>query len=145
MNNINLLVSENNKKKLENSDLEQLFFELNNLNSNLSNYEIINSHYINIENYNINEQPLGYIMKKIHYNNDYLFYREHNIKELLKICDFYNINLKKIKIKKENLINIIINFENNISNLLIVEKRIQKWNYIYELIFDNKMKKYILW
>lgn len=134
-NNINLIVEEEENK--EKNNLEILFFELNNLNSILSNSEI--------QYNNIYEQPLGYIMKKIHMNNDYLFYKEHNIKELLKICDFYNIILKKSQIKKEFLINIIINFENNISNLLIVEKRIQNWNYIYELMYDNKMKKYILW
>jgi len=135
MNNINLIVKE--KENNEKNNLEILFFELNNLNSILSNTEI--------QYNNIYEQPLGYIMKKIYINNDYLFYKEHSIKELLKICDFYNIILKKSQIKKEFLINIIINFENNISNLLIVEKRIQNWNYIYELMYDNKMKKYILW
>jgi hypothetical protein len=71
-------------------------------------------------------------------------YEKYCMKELYKICDYYDI--KKIsKCKKMELINIILAFENDDLNNYIVCKRKIMWTFIEELNNDNKMKKYISW
>jgi hypothetical protein len=78
---------------------------------------------------------------------NYLYYDTCNVKELLKICQYYDIakNNKITKGKKQDLINIIVWFENLAENYDIVCQRNKMWSYITELNNDSKMKKYLLW
>jgi hypothetical protein len=78
---------------------------------------------------------------------DYIYYDTCNVKELLKICQYYDIakNNKITKGKKQDLINIIVGFENLSENYDIVCQRNKMWAYIAELNNDSKMKKYLLW
>ena len=71
-------------------------------------------------------------------------YEKYSLKELHKICDYYE--MKKItKYKKMELINIIMAFEEDDNNSYIVAKRRIMWTFMEELNRDDKMKKYILW
>jgi hypothetical protein len=75
-------------------------------------------------------------------------YRENfTVKELITICDFYGI-AKEIKInkcKKEEIILFLVQFEEEESNIEIVNKRKLMWYYINELKKNTFMKKFILW
>jgi hypothetical protein len=68
-----------------------------------------------------------------------------NVKQLGLICEYYgNKNIKVSKLKKQELIENIIMFENNPQNLIKVLKRKQQWHYLEELKNDGFFKKYIL-
>jgi hypothetical protein len=75
------------------------------------------------------------------------YYDTCTVKELIKICQYYDItkNSKIVKGKKQDLINAIVWFENAVENYAIVQQRHQMWLYIKELNNDPKMKKYLLW
>ena len=70
-----------------------------------------------------------------------------NVKQLTIICDYYDItkNIRMAKLKKQDIIEQIILFENTPENFDIVMKRKELWYYIGELKNDKIMKKYILW
>lgn len=72
----------------------------------------------------------------------------YNIKQLLLICDYYGISkgmLKISKMKKQDIIEQIVLFENDDKNLEIVGKRKEMWYYVEELKRDKFMKKFLLW
>jgi hypothetical protein len=83
----------------------------------------------------------------LNYYNSELYYNGCTVKDLLRICQYYEIdkNIKSAKCKKQDIIATIIYFENEPENYYIVEKRNKMWKYIYALKDDNKMKKYIIW
>jgi hypothetical protein len=64
----------------------------------------------------------------------------YTVKQLLKICDYYDIPKKT---KKVDIINDIMVFENNPENKQMVLKRKQMWFYIAELKNDKKMRVYV--
>lgn len=86
-------------------------------------------------------------------NDDYIVFNYYNysnnctIKELMLICEFYNIakDLKSKKANKEMIINSIQIYENDPENYEIVAKRHNFWFYIQELKNDKFMKKFVLW
>ena len=65
----------------------------------------------------------------------------HTIKQLLKICEYYDI--PKRTIKKMDIINVIMEFEMNPLNKHIVLRRKRMWFYISELKNDKKLKQHI--
>jgi hypothetical protein len=69
------------------------------------------------------------------------------VTDLLKICEYYALskNIKMAKYKKQEIIDAIYLFENDIFNNDIVEKRKRLWKNIKELSEDKIMKKYIIW
>ena len=71
----------------------------------------------------------------------------YTLKQLLFICEYYNISkgVKINKMKKQDIIEQIILFENDMSNFNIVTKRKQLWYFMNELKNDKFMKKYIIW
>jgi hypothetical protein len=79
--------------------------------------------------------------------HDETYYGEFTVKELLKICSYYGIDkdVKATKCKKNDIVSTIIYYESLPENYEIVEKRVRFWEYIDELLNDDKMKKYILW
>lgn len=79
--------------------------------------------------------------------NNEEFYEEYTIKELLRICNYYDIekNIKMAKYKKQDIISSVVYFESLPENNTIVLKRHKLWSYIIELKLDPKMKKYVLW
>ena len=71
----------------------------------------------------------------------------YTLKQLLFICEYYNISkgIKLNKMKKQEIIEQIILFENDMSNFNIVTKRKQLWYFMNEIKNDKFMKKYIIW
>lgn len=126
MENINIILDEDNyNNDININDLEMIkdFENLDFENSEFENFNEINNDFIfsEIKNYDIN----------------------YTTKELYLICDYYEITNKRLK--KMDLINLILFFENNPDNYEIVEKRQQFWFYMKELKEDKFMKKFIIW
>jgi hypothetical protein len=71
----------------------------------------------------------------------------YTVKELLLICDYYGIakEIKNNKYNKEEIINVLIQFENDPMNYKIFMRRQSMWYYIDKLKNDKFMKKYVLW
>lgn len=91
---------------------------------------------------------LTHFIDKDFYGNDELYYHhEYTVKELLKICEYYNIDkdIKSSKCKKQDIVSTLVYFEGLSENYEIVRKRNLMWAYMKELLNDNKMKKYVLW
>ena len=79
-------------------------------------------------------------------NNEF-FYQEYTVKELLRICNYYDIekHVKSSKCKKQDIIASIVYFESLPEKVEIVNKRHMMWSYITELTNEPKMKKYVFW
>lgn len=75
---------------------------------------------------------------------DYTF--NYKIKDLHLICDYYNFlkEVKQNKYNKEQIINKIVEFENDVNNSEIVCKRMNMWFHMNELKNDKFMRKFIL-
>jgi hypothetical protein len=69
------------------------------------------------------------------------------VKQLLLICEFYGLlkDVKTSKMKKQDIIEQILMFENNNDNYELVIRRKELWYYINELKEDKMMKKFIIW
>jgi len=117
------IYEEPNQDKEENITLSGLLDEINNN---------INFSFVNEEMFDA--MCYGY---KINYT----------VKELLLICDYYGIakEMKNNKYNKDEIINILVHFENDPINNNIFIKRQSMWYYINELKNDKFMKKYVLW
>lgn len=94
---------------------------------------------LNLNLLNMNNQ-IGYFSELTEYKNC-------TVKELLKICNYYDIedNVKMSKCKKQDIISTIQYYESLPENSDIVQKRKTMWFYIKELLDDSRMKKYIIW
>jgi len=69
-----------------------------------------------------------------------------NVKQLMLICEYYNMKDIRInKLKKQDIIEQIILFETNPENIEIVTKRKEMWYYIDELKNDKMMKRFVIW
>jgi len=125
-------------------------YEDNDFNKDLCDNSINISEELNIilnelEQKNISKavNPLKlneYAIKMVDYELNY------RLKDLYLICEYYNI-LKAVKTNKCNkneIINIILEFENDIANFDIVNKRKNMWFYINEIKNDKLLKKYLL-
>lgn len=73
-------------------------------------------------------------------------YNNYTVKELLKICNYYDIEhgIKNAKCKKQDIISTIQYYESLPENIGIVQQRKTMWFYIKELLNDPKMKKYVI-
>ena len=106
-----------------------------------------------LTNYNLSEMEYNiniyYSTKKMYdmYGINEEFYKRYTVKQLLRICDYYDIekNIKMAKYKKPEIISSIVYFESLPENAELVNKRHKVWSYITELIHDSKMKKYVIW
>ena len=68
----------------------------------------------------------------------------YNMKQLVTICNYYNIVCNKKAWKKMDYIKAIIEFEHNLENYDTVVRRKQMWFYMEELKNDKFMKQFIL-
>ena len=118
-------------------------------------YELEDTETEDLTNYNLsemdNDKNIYYSTKKMYddmyrINNEEV-YQLYTVKQLLRICDYYDIekNIKMAKYKKQDIILSIVYFESLPENAEIVNKRHKLWSYITELIHDSKMKKYVIW
>jgi len=78
-----------------------------------------------------------YLKLQLHYNDNF------TVKDLHKICDYYNIN--KRKLLKDQLVDEIALYELDTNNLLMVQTRKRMWFYMEELKNDKFFKKYVIW
>jgi len=99
--------------------------------------------------YNDNDETnMEYFLKKSNFGNDELFYEEeYTVKDLLKICNYYGLekDIRTSKCKKQDIIATLVYFESLAENAKIVQKRNRMWAYITELLYDQKMKKFVIW
>ena len=75
------------------------------------------------------------------------YYETHTVKELMKICEYYDLakNVKGAKCKKQDIVSTIVFFEAQPENKEIVNSRNKMWAYMRELAKDQKMKPYLIW
>ena len=144
--NININIIENNNDNIINSNSdcdddgenESENEALQLLLKEIENYQTKNylSEYENNNNYGST-----IIAKSLDYEINY------NIKQLIRICEYYGISkdIKINKLKKNEIINLLLMFEENIMNSEIVYKREQLWYFMSELKNDKFMKKFIIW
>ena len=106
----------------ENIDYSQFLNDVNDVNDNLSHTEVFEA---KCYEYKIN----------------------YKVKDLVLICEYYGISkeFKTNKCSKEEIIVILVSFENNPLNNEIVLRRQSMWYYINKLKNDKFMKKYVLW
>jgi len=145
MNNINIFFKEIDSKNEPinetinvETNIQKMIDELNN------SYNLMNKPNTNKINNANNKNKLIEIDDSIRelYLND-----KCTIKDLLKICNYYNIekDIKTSKCKKQDIISTILFFESLPENEKIVQNRYKMWTYMTELTNDPKMKKYIIW
>ena len=140
--NIYFFLEDKHTVKNNENEIQQMMNELNE-DINIE-YKENNCIYENTLNY----QNWMYNVDKDYYSNDDIYYNEkYTIKDLLKICKYYEIDkiIKNSKCKKQDIISTIIFFESLPENIEIVHKRRRMWSYMSELMNDVKMKNYIFW
>jgi hypothetical protein len=89
------------------------------------------------------------------FNDEFLFFEEDNLiaqqidysenytlKMLTQIASYYKITKKKVK--KEQLIELILSFENDPENSEKVYNRKRMWHYLNELKNDSYFSKYVI-
>lgn len=125
--NISFLLNDNNNDSCD-------LFELCKLQNEINDYEIGNNYF------NQEDENDYFTLMKIYDLN-------FNIKQLSLICEYYDIlkNIRINKLKKQEIIEQIILFENNPENIDIVNKRKELWFYIHELKNDKIMKRFVIW
>ena len=105
--------------------------------------------YDNTEQIEKQDSSLEYFKEKnLYVGVPEAYYDAHTIKELMKICQYYDLakNVKSAKCKKQDIVATILFFEAQPENKKIVNKRHKMWAYMRELTNDPKMKEYlILW
>lgn len=96
----------------------------------------------------INDDKEIYLQNTENLYHEFINYNiNYTVKQLLQICEYYNISkaVKMTKCNKEDIINTIVLFESNQDNYNIVCRRKQLWFYINELKDDKFMKQFVLW
>ena len=121
--NIHLSMKEN-ESYCKNTNVNELIHNFNNIPKYQQQFKRIRTHSFNDDDNNTN-------------------YNDNSIKELTLICDYYNINISKMK--KKDIINEINNFEFSYQNQFLVKERKRLWFYIETLKNDKYMKKFVLW
>jgi|LakMenEpi03Aug12_release.lakeMendotaPanAssembly.Ray.scaffolds.fasta_scaffold1517598_1 hypothetical protein len=89
-----------------------------------------------------------FLKKDIYFGNEELYYdEEYTVKELMKICQYYDIskNIKASKCKKPDIISTIVYFESLEENYDTVQQRHKMWSHMTDLMADPKMRFYLLW
>ena len=105
-----------------------------------SNNENNTDNYADVDEYS--NQYLTRLDQDIVLANQINYQENYTVKELNLIMDYYE--LKRRKLKKADLVEMISQFEANINNLEIVQERVRLWDNITELKENPFFKKYIL-
>ena len=66
----------------------------------------------------------------------------HTVKSLGQILDYYDISRRKMR--KDEMVQMLIMFEEDPENIEIVERRRRMWSYVDELKEDKYFSKYII-
>jgi hypothetical protein len=69
------------------------------------------------------------------------------VKELMLICEYYGLakELRANKCNKAQIVDCIVRFETDATNMDLVHRRKNMWFYMNELRSDKFMKKFLLW
>jgi hypothetical protein len=106
--------------------------ELSDIDSILNNETFFNNFYDQYQFFNED----NIMAKQIDYLENY------NVKMLHHIANYYKIPKKKLK--KEQLIQLIIEFENDTNNDIMVYNRKKMWHYMNELKNDTYFSKFVI-
>ena len=131
----------------ENNEVEETTFDKLNLDNDIDIF------LLDFHKDKDNIQTEQHISDPISFQNDDIFTQmknydlNFNVKQLLLICDYYGLSkdVKVNKLKKQDVIEQIILFENNTDNIVVVIKRKEMWYFMNELKHDKFMKKFIIW
>ena len=130
---------------------EHIFFNVQELHPHTHKFDNFDTH--NFDKHNLDKHTfdfdLGNLLIDMNNSpddalyNDYLDYmNNYNVKNLTNILGYYNIN--KNKLVKDEMVQIIILFENEPTNKNIVYQRKRLWKNIIELKNNEYFKKFIL-
>ena len=131
----NIIVDENvNIQMVEDFDKSNADFNLKKLMEDFENISLHTNDNDNYESDQLYTDMLNYDMN-------------FTVKQLLLICEYYGLlkDVKTNKMKKQDIIEQILMFENNNDNSEMVIRRKELWYYINELKDDKIMKKYVIW
>ena len=139
-NNTNLGKEININYELHDKNIDKPLYHLQEINNILDddNYfhdEELDNYLLQNNNYDDDDNNDQYTSLLIDYHENY------NMKLLHHIANYYNIS--KRKMKKEDLISLIVEYENDPDNSVIVYNRKKYWNYIQELQKDKYFSKFI--
>ena len=134
---------------MENNN-ENITYEFKDDNSNenlceieklLSDFELINYVSTNTIDNRICIEDDDMYTEMVNYDMNY------TVKQLLLICDYYGLmkDVRTNKMKKQDVIEQILLFENNMENYEVVVRRKELWYYMNELKNDKMMKKFVIW
>jgi DNA-binding LytR/AlgR family response regulator len=127
----------------EKTNITYILNEINDEKENIFTFEDILKNFEEIEfkPSNTDEKLLydDYLINVVNYDLN------NTVKQLTLICDFYKLKIPKGKTKKQEIIEKIMYFENDESNVEIVTKRKFLWYCMNELKNNNFMKKYVIW
>jgi hypothetical protein len=128
-NNENILYYINNSNNIINSDSnnDSQGIDLNSL------YKEYGVNYNDYNRYNENDYE---------YNTYNEYITNYTVKQLTHILNYYKLNITRIR--KHEMVQLIILFENEPENNLIVNQRQKLWYYINEIKADIYLKKFIL-
>ena len=70
------------------------------------------------------------------------YFENYNMKQLHHISKYYDISTRKLK--KEELIELVIQFENDENNMEVVYNRRRLWHYLMELKEDSYFSKFVI-
>ena len=106
--------------------------------------ENINFSFYEKENKKVEDLDDTFLYEYSYDINELKTYYEENftIKELSPIFQYYG--LQKNKMVKDEMLQLLLLFETDPLNKIIVERRMRLWRYVQELKTDPFFKKYIL-
>ena len=131
----NIIIDENvNIQMVDDFDKSNADFNLKKLMEDFENISLQMNENDNYENDQLYTDMLNYDMN-------------FTVKQLLLICEYYGLlkDVKTNKMKKQDIIEQILMFENNNDHYEMVIRRKELWYYINELKEDKMMKKFIIW
>lgn len=109
-----------------------IFDEKNEIDNVMSNDSFFSDFKMEIDSFDDDNMMAQHI--------DYV--ENYNVKQLHHISNYYQI--PKRKLKKEELIELIIQFENDVKNTTIVYNRKRLWYYLVELKSDAYFGKFVI-
>jgi hypothetical protein len=121
MQNITYNITENNNQSKEPVNIHTLVEDITNVCDN--------------EQEDVEDFDILYAIQ-VDYSSNYC------VKQLGQILDYYEI--PKRKMRKDEMIQLIVLYENEPSNVEIVEKRKQLWKYVRELKKDKFFSKFLM-
>jgi len=132
---------------------ENITYEFNDENSSSENSFEIEKLLNDFEKINCTETENSFMNTNDNIEQDIMYTEmvnydmNYNVKQLLLICEYYGLtkDVRTNKMKKQDVIEQILLFENNMDNYDTVVKRKELWYYINELKNDKMMKKYVIW